>query len=454
MPFWWQLCFLASCLQTCSSSLTVPEALSLRSTGMKVGKQPEIRRMIEHEIEERLLGLENGTVKSSSRSSSVSEASKDEPSKGAADTEAAKAAATATPIPAVAANSEVVASSAQTAVAHKTFNFWKEKRRKAERKDDQDHEHSDEQQSKQKSNATPQHHNRSPVPNGTDRVLFFWAVGAEDRVMNLVMQNVAHAREQLPSMDVYLAHYDSKQAVWVKKNAAWYHENVDFSSESTGYKFQLMKKLLSGGPFSPDLDRYAWVWALDEDVDFTKTNLKRLFELAETSGALLGLPTFTELDPSGKGKNLNYPMQTPQTGCSYRYSPVVEVIFPFIRPAVLTALFHDCKNCIHPKSVWGLDRIWCSWSARSFQWNPHHACALIDETPVVHKNFKTLRGKYIVSGAREMQAGFMDMAMADFKDVQKHHGKDFVEGAASTMQSSTCVMPMFRHTSHMRFRKH
>jgi len=277
--------------------------------------------------------------------------------------------------------------------------------------------------------------------NGTDRVLFFWAVGGEDRVINLVMQNIAHARQQLPQMDVYLAHYDAKQAVWVNKNAEWYRKNVDFSSQSSGYKFQLMKKLLSGGPFSPDLDKYAWVWALDEDVDFTKTNLARLFELANKSEALLGLPAFTELDSFGKEQSkLNYPMQMPQPGCSFRYAPVVEVIFPFIRPAVLSALFHDCNHCIHQKSVWGLDRMWCSWSAGLFQMKASRACALIDETPVLHRNFKTLRGKYIVSGANEMQAGFMNMAMVDFKDVQSHHRSDFVEGAASTMQSSSCAM--------------
>jgi hypothetical protein len=270
------------------------------------------------------------------------------------------------------------------------------------------------------------------------------------------MANIAHAREQLTQMDVYLAHYDSRQDLWKKRDPEWYRKNIDFASDSSGYKFQMMRRILSGGdPFAPDLKKYAWVWALDEDVDFTTTNLPRLFEIAKDSGALLGLPTFTELDGNGRNKNLNYPMQMPQDGCSFRYSPVVEVIFPFIRPAVLSALFHDCHNCIHEKSVWGLDRIWCTWSARLFHRNPSHACVLIDETPVIHKNFKTLRGKYIVSGAREMQSGFMDQAMTDFRDVQKHHHDDFVEGAASEMQSSTCVVQQFQRArgSHGRFRR-
>lgn len=430
MYFWWQLLFFASCIRISCSSRIIPRHLALRTAAIKVGahgKQPEIRKMIEDEIQERLHGLKNGTMKSSGPAPPVSNGNL--------------------------SSTTTTGKSTGPTAEEDALNFWTKRRRSAEKNKEGSDQKTEKRHSKNSSPSMHLRQRRSPVPNGTDRVLLFWAVGAEDRVINLVMENVQHAREQLPSMDVFLAHYDSKQSIWVKKNSPWYHQNVDFSAEATGYKFQLMKKLLSGGPFSPDLDKYAWVWALDEDVDFTKTDLKRLFELADTSDALLGLPTFTELDGAGKNKKLNYPMQTPQDGCSYRYTPVVEVIFPFMRPAVLTALFQECNHCIHQKSVWGLDRIWCSWSARLFEWNPSHACALIDETPVLHRNFKTLRGKYIVSGAREMQAGFMDMAMGDFKDVQQHHSKDFVEGAASTMQSSTCVMPLFRRTAHRRLRK-
>eukprot|EP00746_Dinoflagellata_sp_MGD_P086525 gnl/MRDRNA2_/MRDRNA2_34252_c0_seq2.p1 gnl/MRDRNA2_/MRDRNA2_34252_c0~~gnl/MRDRNA2_/MRDRNA2_34252_c0_seq2.p1 ORF type:complete len:463 (+),score=75.55 gnl/MRDRNA2_/MRDRNA2_34252_c0_seq2:216-1604(+) len=458
MYFWWQLLFFASCMRMSCSSRVIPRHMSLGSTSIKAGrhgKQPEIRKMIEHEIEERLHEFKNGTTKSSGPAASVStritNSSVTTSDMGAADTEEEKpAGVTATQRPAA---KSTAGKSTRPTTEEDALNFWKKRRRNVEKNEEGSERKAESHHSKNRSSSLHVQQRRSPVPNGTDRVLLFWAVGAEDRVINLVMQNVKHAREQLPSMDVYLAHYDSKQAIWKKKDAPWYNQNVDFSAEATGYKFQLMKKLLSGGPFSPDLDKYAWVWALDEDVDFTKTDLKRLFELADTSGALLGLPTFTELDGSGKNKKLNYPMQNPQDGCSYRYAPVVEVIFPFIRPDVLTALFKECNHCIHQKSVWGLDRMWCSWSARLFQWNPSRTCALIDETPVLHRNFKTLRGKYIVSGAREMQAGFMDMAMGDFKDVQKHHPKDFTEGAASTMQSSTCVMPLFRHTAHRKLRK-
>lgn len=423
--------------------------MSQHSVSVKLGKQPEIREMIEREIEERLHGGRSGGNNSMSTSVPSNGSTADDATASSTATFSNSSLAESTEE--TATGRETAATETSTTNSKEVFNFWKTQRRNAERNTGDRKPHLRKKHSKFKSDST--HHILSPVPNATNRVLLFYAVGAEDRVINLVMQNVAHAREQLPSVDVYLAHYDLKQALWIKRNADWYHKNVDFSAEATGFKFQLMKRLLSGGPFSPDLNQYAWVWALDEDVDFTKTNLTRLFELADTSGALLGLPTFTELDSFGKDKNLNYPMQMPQTGCSFRYTPVVEVIFPFIRPAVLSALFHDCNHCIHEKSVWGLDRMWCSWSAELFQWNPSHACALIDETPVVHRNFKTLRGKYIVSGAREMQFGFMDMAMADFKDVLKHHKSNFVEGPASQMRSSACVLQQQRfHRSHRRFR--
>merc|ERR1719217_352800 len=140
----------------------------------------------------------------------------------------------------------------------KKIQFRTESKKRAERKKNQTKQNSDKPHKKKKFNST---HPVSPVPNGTDRVLFFWAVGAEDRVLRLVKENIAHARQQLPSMDVYLAHYDSRQDIWEEKDPSWYRKNVDFSSDSSGYKFQMMQRILAGGgSHKLDLSRYAWVW--------------------------------------------------------------------------------------------------------------------------------------------------------------------------------------------------
>lgn len=284
----------------------------------------------------------------------------------------------------------------------------------------------------------------SPVPaNSTyykEPVLLFWAVSAQPRVMSLVVQNVGAVRKHLQHADVFLAHYDKKRNAWLENDVEWYDRNVKFSEERNGFKFQLMRELLVGGATEDfDLRRYTWVWALDEDVDFHSTNLPLMFSLADASGALLALPAFTESGATRRERELSYPLQQPKSGCRYRYSPVVEVIFPMFRSTVLTLLLEKCDHCIHQKSSWGLDRMWCSWAARNVGHDARKTCAILDETPVQHLNFKTLKGKYIKPGSGAISPTFQNTANVDLQDVSMHYPLDFVKGSAASIQSWECI---------------
>lgn len=300
------------------------------------------------------------------------------------------------------------------------------------------------------------HHSSDPsIPRkrhtrceGNDAVLIFWAVGAEKRVMDLVRTNVAHLRSTFDCrVDVMLAHYDLKKQDWVDLDPVWYHENVQFSAVRKGYKFQLMQGLLTKKAHF-DLSPYTWVWALDEDVDFTNTDLNEMLRLADASGALLALPAFTELGATAAERELDYPMQAPRPSCQYRYTPVVEVIFPLIRAAALDPILTDCEHCIHGKSTWGLDRVWCSWAARYLNENRATSCAVLDATPVLHRNFKTLTAKYQGTNTEEAPADngvipvnpqFMAAAKSDYDDVEKLHPDDFVPGRAKAIEALACV---------------
>jgi len=289
---------------------------------------------------------------------------------------------------------------------------------------------------------------KHPHCEGDDAILIFWAVGAEDRVINLVRSNLAHLRATFDCrVDVMLAHYDLKKQDWVDRDPVWYHENVQFSAVRKGYKFQLMQGLLTSKSHF-DLSPYTWVWALDEDVDFTSTDLNEMIRLADASGALLALPAFTELGATAAERELDYPMQSPRPSCQYRYTPVVEVIFPLIRAAALEPILTDCEHCIHGKSTWGLDRVWCSWAARYLNQNRATSCAVLDATPVLHRNFKTLTAKYAgTNGAEANPASpvipvnpqFMATAKADYDDVEKLHPDDFVPGRAKAIEALACV---------------
>merc|ERR1719421_1482331 len=159
-----------------------------------------------------------------------------------------------------------------------------------------------------------------------------------------------------------------------------------------------MKQLLT----SPDIctSAYDWVWALDEDVDFTQTNVSQLFEDADATGSSLVLPSFQQLEsgPDIALSGMNYPMQAPHSQCRFRYTPMVEVIFPLIRPAALWKILTECEHCIHKSSVWGLDRMWCSWTARKLNKAKEKNCAILDQTSVLHRNFRSLPGKYRTGG--------------------------------------------------------
>merc|ERR1719231_858791 len=102
-------------------------------------------------------------------------------------------------------------------------------------------------------------------------------------------------------------------------------------------------------------------------------------------------------------------------------------------------------------------RMWCSWSARQLGRDKDKACAIIDDTPMVHRDYRTLNGKYSntrsygLEGALKsmrsdrgnflaIQEGhpgspeFYAMAMRDYRDVQDHYPEDFVTTKASEME--------------------
>lgn len=279
-------------------------------------------------------------------------------------------------------------------------------------------------------------------------LLLFAPVGDVHRGAPLWKENIKHVRNTLKSpctADVFLNHYDQEEDAWKKYTKkwgeGWYDENVQYSTTLKGYKFQVMQELMR----DVDIHKYDWVWAVDEDVNMTQTDVQRLLDLADESGSLITLPAFTQFGETPEEQTLSYPMNAPTSGCSYRYAPVVEVIFPMFRPAALEQVLWKCDDCIGDKCVWGLDRLWCAFSARTLGHDRNTACAIIDGAPVIHQNFKTLQGKYddaktdSQSTADNFEKEFHDAAMAWMEHVQKTHSEDFVDGYAKDLTTTDCV---------------
>jgi hypothetical protein len=253
------------------------------------------------------------------------------------------------------------------------------------------------------------------------RILLFWAVGSTDAVISLVTKNLENARRQLDNLDVYFAHYDSNRSVWEgRAGKDWYSKNVQFFTERPGHKEHMMIEELTSEVFN--MKPYKWVWSLDEDVDFSFTDLKTMMSLADQSQSLLVTPAYT-------AHYVSFLSHMPQKMCEYRYVPIVENAFPLIQPQVIAAL-SKCDHCLHEHSTWGLNKVWCAWAAKTFGKSRDSACAVLDKTPVKHMNFKTLEGKYDKqNGARSV--AWSRQAKLDMKDVRKHHPDEFVSQPVS-----------------------
>lgn len=292
----------------------------------------------------------------------------------------------------------------------------------------------DDQVSDGQSNSTAYKLAPPSVRSAHSPLLLFWSVSANHRVQDLVKKNVHRAKSSLKEADVFLAHYDLKKSEWLDRDKAWYEKNVAFSAERKGLKLNLARELLLQGNIV-NMNDYRWIWTLDEDVDFLGVDLARLFGIAEYSKALIVMPAFEQ--PQG-GRAVVYEVQRPDPTCQYRYVSFLEMIFPIFQAHVLKLFLSECDHCLHDTSAWGSDKTWCHWSARRTKTDRDTACAIIDETPVFHKDFKTIHKYHRANPQEAMNFTWLQQAQADLVDVQEHHPDDFV-AKAQIKKTMHCV---------------
>lgn len=282
-------------------------------------------------------------------------------------------------------------------------------------------------------NLTSSRGTRSPASHGNSsalgttppggQVLLFWPVGDGQRVLDLVRKNVAHVRRSAPDCcDVALHHYTPRGKVrWNLAAPEWYRREVRHSTEGKGFKFQVLRRIFLDGGRDWMLG-YKYLWALDEDIDLTGTPVGTLLRLADASGAPVMGPAL--LVPKS-ARSLTFSVQAPRADCSFRYTNFVEVIAPLLRTSTLGALLVDC-GCIGERTSWGLDGVWCGYLASRRSEAQGGACAVLDAAPVVHRDFKTLAGKY-APGGKEV-AAFDAAGAADKEEVRRRFPQLFVSG--------------------------
>jgi len=280
---------------------------------------------------------------------------------------------------------------------------------------------------------------RKPVPDlrswPKTRLLVYVAAQYDDNIAELLQANVKHLRNTGISFDLLLGHYDQKKKKWLKKDKSWYDKEVRWGVDLEGFKVHLLadvvqKKRAEGMQF----EDYDWVWMLDEDIDITRMNPSLFFGDMESSSAMIVAPAFLQVKPETtvavKAKNPDrideklledpyYPMNTPQWDHKVRYVPLVEIIMPMVRPQALKAFF-DCPDCLAPyNSDWGIDHIWCAYTAKSVQVDETKVCAVVDHSgPIYHLNYGSTRTK-AKSGDIKSEGNKAD----DW--AKKYHGEEY-----------------------------
>lgn len=292
------------------------------------------------------------------------------------------------------------------------------------------------------------------------RLLLFWPVDGSYRTVKQVKKNLDYVKSTLGAgcCDVFLAHYKGDAKLFGEE---WYRQNVVGNLSGTGYKFKFMQAAYNKAQFEePWETKYDFVWGLDSDVDLTGTNLTKLFRMVKQSNALIAGPTFVgagvnqrhpggdlkrrkarpqahqvaEVTPDGSrallldfdrsnDKHVTaevsmsqdshdvgstsgaassiWRFERPDPNCDYRHTDFVELTAPILTMAALPMIFNDCSKCIHDKSDWGLDMVWCNFLASEAK--QASGCALIDATPVNHLNWKqALPSKVFYEANREV----------------------------------------------------
>jgi len=249
---------------------------------------------------------------------------------------------------------------------------------------------------------------------GKDGVLLFWAVTSKPSTMDLVTKNIDHLRSTYRGKaDVFLLHIDDGKAEWLESDGAWYSRNVQFTAEQTVPKFaHASSSMLYATSFYPPQVRlaksalpqvmaghdYKWVWIVDQDVDFSTTDLDRLFSDADKSGSLIVAPAVSFEDrlttlkaatkmyaPGCSPANAMCFIHKPKPICQYRYVNFVEAMFPIMKPAAFREML-ACEDCDAQ-----IDRHWCTRPAVRILHDHNQVCAILDQVTVTHTNGKTLR---------------------------------------------------------------
>lgn len=138
----------------------------------------------------------------------------------------------------------------------------------------------------------------------------------------------------------------------------WYHEDI-------GFKHHIYKRLIEGKNL---LDQYDWIWMPDYDVDIKKSEIDRMFSIAQEYNLNICQPSLTHDSYRSFDIVLNDPTKF------MRYTNYVEIMCPLFKTEALK------------KVLWTFTTTYSGW-AQDFLWARelnYERLAIIDDIQVKH----------------------------------------------------------------------
>ena len=147
-----------------------------------------------------------------------------------------------------------------------------------------------------------------------------------------------------------------------------YREDDVVRVDSKGPKWPPLKALLLDQPEL--IDRYDLIWFPDDDLEMTKNDINRFFEICHAENLQLAQPSLT------LGSPVTHPLVINNTRSSIRFTNFVEVMAPCFSAECLRRVVSTFNAT---QSGWGIDWLWPKLVP-----NPDTGIAIVDEVSIRH----------------------------------------------------------------------
>ena len=171
-------------------------------------------------------------------------------------------------------------------------------------------------------------------------------------------------------VEIIAVHYSPRSFAHFQ-NISWHREFYIHRQCKTCRKVPELLHLERYGELVP----FSHVWIVDDNVELSQSAILTMHAMSRSGLAYIAQPSI---------RNSHIPIVRPNDSCSYRYTDYVEVMAPVIHTCALRPILHSLvRQDVY--SDWGLDMLWCKWSAAALNESTFHMCAVVDSVQAIKR---------------------------------------------------------------------